>query len=180
MSEEEKKSATADNKKVSLEQENRIAKMFNASRTPRSGGGEWKKGDILSEDWLVECKTTTTPAKSFSVSKAVLDKAEHERAEMHKSYMALAFTLGEDYDDYFVLDKRAMSAVLEQRAAMKALYLSLQKRLTELDVQKEQLRITQDLGGAITKRDLTEQEQTLYNAHRQEILGFIEELERML
>lgn len=98
-------------KKQSLKQEERVAKLFKGQRTPQSGGGKWKKGDVLSEDFLVECKTTITEKPSYSVSKKILDKANEERIEMGKPFYALAFTFGTD-EDFFVLDKRAMAYLL--------------------------------------------------------------------
>lgn len=98
-------------KKVSLEQEERVARIFNGRRTPQSGGGKWKKGDVLSEQFLVECKTSLTPKPSYCIKRDILNKADEERREMGKSFYALAFTFG-DTQDYFVIDKRTMVYLL--------------------------------------------------------------------
>lgn len=169
LSEEKLSSAGKD---ASLEQEERIAKLFHASRTPRSGGGAWKKGDELSEDFLVECKTTVKPTSSYSVSKTVLDKANHERAEMRKPYYALAFTLGDPKEDYFVLDKRAMSAFIEERESIRNLIAALKKEIAELD------RRFSAMFGSISQP--SEKDKLLYQAHKQEKQIFIDSLERIL
>ena len=105
----------SDTKKVSLRQEARVEKLFNGKRTPQSGGGKFVKGDVLTESeygsFLIECKTSLTPKPSYSVSRAVLKKADEERREMGKDFYALAFTFG-DEEDFFVLDKRAMQYLL--------------------------------------------------------------------
>lgn len=101
----------SDKKDVSVAQEERVAKLFGGRRTPQSGGGKWTKGDVLSENFLVECKTTVSTKTSYSVSKGVLEKANMERMEMGKDFYALAFTFG-DEKDFFVLDKKAMEYLL--------------------------------------------------------------------
>lgn len=98
-------------KKVSVRQEERVAKLFNGQRTPQSGGGKWKKGDVLSQNFLIECKTSISPKSSYSVSREVLCKADEERREMGKPFYALAFTFG-DEEDFFVVDKRTMLYLL--------------------------------------------------------------------
>lgn len=105
-------SMMAESKKVSIAQEDRISKIFNGKRTSQSGGGKWRKGDVLAEDFLVECKTTLTAKNSYSVSKSVLEKADEERRQMGKQFYALAFTFGGD-EDFFVLNAKAMRYLLE-------------------------------------------------------------------
>ena len=72
-------------KELSIEQEERISKLFYGKRTPRSGGANFVSGDSLSEDWLVECKTTVKPSNSYSVNKAVPDLFFGERYHRYLS-----------------------------------------------------------------------------------------------
>ena len=159
-------------KEVSVEQEERVAKLIGGSRTPRSGGGAWKKGDVLSDDWFAECKTTVKPSLSYSVNKAVLDKADHERAEMHKQYGALAFTLGEDREDYFVINSRTLKAIISQQAAIRDLATRVQDSITEIDRRRAEMT-----RGIAT---LSAAEEASYSAHRAEKQAFLEELEKMI
>lgn len=102
-------------KDASVAQEERVAKIFNGKRTPQSGGGKWRKGDILTDNencsFLVECKTSVTQKPSYSISRKVLEKSDEERREMGKDFYALAFTFG-DEEDFFVLNKKAMKYLL--------------------------------------------------------------------
>ena len=164
-------------KERSLEQEKRIARLFGGETTPRSGAGAWKKGDILTggeDGWLVECKTTVAPAKSFSVQKSVLDKADKERAQMRKQNLALAFTLGDNFDDYFVLDKRVMSSILSQHEALKLL-LSQQKQ--ELVIINTRMHQMEEQAGMVP---VTPQDRALYAAHKTRIESFIGYLEKLI
>lgn len=106
-------------KKVSIKQEERIAKLFSGKRTPQSGGGKFILGDVLSKDFLIECKTSVTVKDSYSVKKEVLKKADEQRREMGKPFYALAFSFG-DEEDFFVINKRAMKYFLYlQKSALK-------------------------------------------------------------
>lgn len=159
-------------KELSIEQEERIAKLFGGERTPRSGGSNFVSGDALSEDWLVECKTTVKPSLSYSVHKSVLDKADHERKEMHKSYYALAFTLGESREDYFVLDRRTMKAVLDQTAAIKNLIAAIKREISELDDRMS--KMTNSIASP-SPADIAS-----YQAHKAEKLATIKALEAII
>lgn len=100
-----------DKKKKSIEQEERVARLFNGKRVVQSGGGKWSKGDVLSDYFLVECKTSMTESSSYSIKKEILKKADEERREMKKDFYALAFTFG-DNEDFFVVNKKTMTFLL--------------------------------------------------------------------
>ena len=159
-------------KQVSLEQEEKLAKFFGGSRTPRSGGGGFVKGDVLSDNWFIEGKTNVKPAESYSVRKEILEKMDHERAEMRKPYAALAIELGESRDDYFVINRRTMKGILDTQDGVKALIASLHKQLAELDERYQKMRYGDD--------GVSPQDTALYNAHKAEKLATIEELEKLV
>lgn len=162
-------------KQLSIEQEERLAKMFGGYRTPRSGGGNWTKGDVSTGRdglWFVEAKTMTKPSASYSVRKDVLDKMDHERAEMHKPYAALAFTFGNHEDDYFVVNKRTMKAILEQQSAIKELYDTISKELTDIEARREEMK---NSGTIVSPMD-----DSLYTAHKAEKMAMLRSLEEIL
>lgn len=107
-----------DQKKASIQQEERVARLFNGKRTPQSGGGKFVLGDVLAEDFFVECKTSVTVKDSYSVKREILNKANEQRREMGKEFYVLAFSFG-DQEDFFVINKKAMSRFLylQQEAA---------------------------------------------------------------
>ena len=51
----------------SSRQEKSIAKAINGIQTPNSGATMWSKGDISTDNWLLEAKTCTKNKKSFSL-----------------------------------------------------------------------------------------------------------------
>lgn len=67
--------------------ENRIAKAVNGKKQAGSGNNDYKKGDVDSKSFLIECKTTKY--KSMSVKAQWLDKISDE-ALMEQKHPALA------------------------------------------------------------------------------------------
>lgn len=94
-------------------QEKQVAKAIKGKQTSNSGATGFQKGDILTDEWLIECKTTMTPKKSFSIKKEWLSKNKREMFEMGKSYNALAFNFEPDGDNYYVIDERLFKKVKE-------------------------------------------------------------------
>ena len=60
-------------RKFSTEQEKYVANLLNGSVQPSSGSTPFAKGDVITDDWLIECKTTTKPKSSFSIKKEWID-----------------------------------------------------------------------------------------------------------
>jgi hypothetical protein len=95
-------------------QEEYIAKLLGAERTPNSGAGHWRKGDLLLPNWLIEAKTCTSPRKSFSIKLDWIEKNELERLEMHKPYSAIVFQFEPDGENYFVLSEKTFKKMLDK------------------------------------------------------------------
>ena len=95
-------------------QEKQVAKALNGRQTANSGATDFVKGDILTNDFLIECKTTMTPKKSFSIKKEWLDKNRQEMFAMNKSYNALAFNFEPDGKNYYVIDERLFKYLKER------------------------------------------------------------------
>lgn len=97
----------------SKRQENKVAKELDGKRTANSGATPFQKGDVLLEDWLIECKTATSEKKSFAIKRDWLDKNKEEAFAMNKSYNALCFDFGEDTDRYYVIDEKTFKELLQ-------------------------------------------------------------------
>lgn len=97
-------------------QEKAVAKKLGGRQVANSGATAFSKGDVRTDEWLIECKTVTTEKQSFSIKKAWLSKNREEAFAMKKSYNALCFDFG-DADRYYVVDERTfikMKEALEQ------------------------------------------------------------------
>lgn len=97
----------------SKRQENKIAKQVGGKRTANSGATAFQKGDVVTDDWLIEAKTCVSEKQSFSIKREWLDKNKEEAFAMNKSYNALCFDFGENTDRYYILDEKTFKEFLE-------------------------------------------------------------------
>lgn len=91
----------------SKRQEKKVAKVVEGKRQPNSGATPFYKGDIVTQDWLIECKTKTTDCKSFTIKEDWLLKNEEEAFAMGKQASALCFDFGPSANRrYYVISER--------------------------------------------------------------------------
>ena len=90
----------------SKKQENTVAKNINGRVVSNSGATPFNKGDVLTDKFLIECKTKISSSQSFSIRKEWLEKNKEEAFAMGKQYSTLAFNFGPDEPNYYVLDER--------------------------------------------------------------------------
>lgn len=106
----------------SAKQETEVSRYLNGYLTPNSGATPFKKGDILLDDTIIECKTKTRPTVSFAVKKEWLLEVQKEAVQMGKPYWALIFDFGsqnikdqyvvipiQDFREYQELKRRELS-----------------------------------------------------------------------
>ena len=86
----------------SNKQEKHVAKAVGGKQVSNSGATAFNKGDVTTEQFLIECKTVINPVKSFSIKREWLDKNEEERFAMNKDYSALAFDYGDGVQYYII------------------------------------------------------------------------------
>lgn len=100
-------------------QEKRVAVLLGGRTQPNSGATPFFKGDVIARDFVIECKTTTTPKESFSIKEGWLSAVNRERIEMRKGYCALAFSFcpmetgAPSNKNYFVVDEFTFKAMFE-------------------------------------------------------------------
>lgn len=97
----------------SNKQEKAVAKAVGGKKVANSGATAFNKGDVTTDNILIECKTCVENKKSFSIKKEWLEKNKEEAFEMGKSYSALAFNFGPDTDNYYVIDEKLFKILKE-------------------------------------------------------------------
>ena len=98
----------------SNKQEKAVAKALQGKQVSNSGAPKFCGGDVTTDDWLIECKTTTATIKqSFSIKKEWLDKNKEEAFAMNKCYNALAFQFGEGQPNYYIIDEKTFIKMKE-------------------------------------------------------------------
>ena len=71
------------------------------------------KGDLLTDEFLLECKTKTSPSESISIKKEWFTKNEAEKVFMGKKYSALAFNFGPDEKNYYIIDEYLFQSLIQ-------------------------------------------------------------------
>ena len=97
----------------SNKQEKQVAKTLGGKQTANSGATPFVKGDVLTDEWLIECKTTTSEKTSFTVKKMWLEKNKEEAFAMGKSHNALCFDFGDNGTRYYVIDEKTFKNLKE-------------------------------------------------------------------
>lgn len=81
-------------RKYSKAQESNVAKAIKGKRQANSGATPFMKGDVISSQFCIECKTATTEKASMSIKKDWIDKLKEEAFAMRKPFWSLAFNFG--------------------------------------------------------------------------------------
>ena len=91
----------------SKRQETKVAKKLGGKRTANSGATPFQKGDVITDNWLIECKTKAKDSKSFTIKEEWLLKNEEEAFAMGKHNSALCFDFGPSANKrYYVISER--------------------------------------------------------------------------
>ena len=99
----------------SSKQEKAVASAVGGRKTPNSGATPNVKGDVLTQKWLMECKSCTKKQLSFTMQKEWFDKNKQESNFMNKDYSAVVFNFGPNEPNIYCIDeilfKRMMYAL---------------------------------------------------------------------
>lgn len=86
-------------------QEKKVARAVGGKQTPNSGSTPFIKGDVLTDQFLIECKTLTREQKQITIKREWLDKNTEEAFAMNRQYSALAFDFGSTPRYYIINEK---------------------------------------------------------------------------
>lgn len=91
----------------SNKQEKKVAKAVSGKQTANSGATAFQKGDVVTNQFLIECKTKTKDCSSFTIKEDWLLKNEEEAFAMGKNNSALCFDFGPSANKrYYVISER--------------------------------------------------------------------------
>jgi hypothetical protein len=95
-------------RKYSKAQESRVAKVLGGKRQPNSGATPFRKGDAITDDFVIECKTAMTEKSSFSIKKEWIEKLKEETFAMNKPYWAVCFNFGglNNNQNLYIIDEQ--------------------------------------------------------------------------
>lgn len=95
-------------------QERKVARSLNGRTVANSGASNFVAGDVVTDNWLIECKTCTKEKQSFTIKHDWLMKNKEEAFDMGKEYNALAFNFGPDTQNYYVIDEYTFKELISQ------------------------------------------------------------------
>lgn len=100
----------------SRRQEDYISKLLGGKTVVNSGASRFVAGDCLIPDisMIIECKTSMTPKKSFSVKSEWISTNEYEKISQQLQYSALAISFTPEADtNYFIIGEKEMKKFVE-------------------------------------------------------------------
>lgn len=99
----------------STRHEESICKALGGKRTPNSGAGNFKKGDLVvnDADMLVEAKCCMSSKTSFSVKREWIEKNKKEAFLTRHSNNCLCFNFEPDGENYYVIDEKLMKYLVK-------------------------------------------------------------------
>lgn len=97
----------------SSKQERAVAKKLGGKTTPNSGATIAVKGDVKTEDFLLDCKTKTKPSESISIKKEWIEKLKDEICFEGKPYWSLVFSFGEDQENYYIINEELFEFLMK-------------------------------------------------------------------
>ena len=98
----------------SNKQESKVAKAVKGRKTANSGATAFSKGDVVTTDWLIECKTKVKDCSSFTIKEDWLLKNEEEAFAMGKNNSALVFDFGPSANKRYYIISERMFQLLQQ------------------------------------------------------------------
>ena len=97
----------------SSRQEKQVAKAVNGKQTANSGATKFSKGDVTSDDWLLECKTVTKARGQITVKQEWIDKNREEAFQMGKHHSAVVIQFEPDGENHYIISERDFKMLME-------------------------------------------------------------------
>lgn len=103
----------------SEKQEKHIAKVTGGKVQSNSGGTKFGGGDVHTDKFFIEAKTTTKEKTSFTIKKDWIVKMEEQAFEQGKEEVVLAFRFDPDKEqDFYILNERQFLEYLKYKEDM--------------------------------------------------------------
>lgn len=97
----------------SSKQEKKVAKTLQGNTTLNSGATSFQKGDVIANDFVIECKTKVEPSKSIAIKKEWIDKQRTEALAMRKPNWAIAFNFEPNGENFYIIDEKTFKNMLD-------------------------------------------------------------------
>ena len=98
----------------SSRQEKKVAKKLGGKQVANSGAATFVAGDVITKDWLIECKTKMKDCNTFTIREYWLLKNEEEAFAMGKNNSALCFDFGPSANKRYYIISERLFQILKQ------------------------------------------------------------------
>ena len=95
------------------EHEKSVCKAIGAKQSANSGATAFRKGDVYTDNFLVECKCCMSEKASVSIKQEWLTKNKEEAFAMRKMFSALCINFKPKGENYYVIDQKLMQYLVE-------------------------------------------------------------------
>ena len=89
-----------------------------------SGSTPFLKGDVITQDFLIECKTKLQEGSQITVKREWIEKAREQAYEMRKPYFMLALSFG-DTSDYYLMEPMRLEELYRKAKALDGVWEAL-------------------------------------------------------
>lgn len=93
--------------------EKSVCKALGAKQQSNSGAGNFSKGDVITDSFLIECKCCMSEKQSVSIKKDWIDKNREEAFSIRKDNSAICFNFEPDGNNYYVINEKLMKYLVE-------------------------------------------------------------------
>lgn len=97
----------------SSRQERQVAKSIHGKVTANSGATVFGAGDVLADDWLIECKCHTEHRSSMSVKEDWIYKNREEAFQMGKHHSAVVIQFEPDGENHYIISEQDFKRLME-------------------------------------------------------------------
>lgn len=94
--------------------EKSVCKAIGAQQQSNSGAGHFKKGDVVTSSFLIECKTCMKEKDSVSIKREWIEKNKNESFSIRKPNQAICFNFEPEGKNYYVINERLMRYLVEK------------------------------------------------------------------
>lgn len=91
-----------------------VAKKLGGRVVANSGATLMYKGDVRTDDFLIECKTVMKPQVGITLKKEWLTEIRKQAIAEGKYYSAVAVRFEPDGKNYYVIDEGTMQYLIEK------------------------------------------------------------------
>lgn len=94
--------------------EDSVCKALGARKQSNSGAGHFNKGDVVTNSFLIECKTTMTEKQSVSIKREWVEKNKNEAFSIRKPNQAICINFGPNTNNYYLINEKLMKYLVEK------------------------------------------------------------------